>query len=896
MAAANEAEGAGATGPAELKRTALYERHVAAGGRMVDFAGWEMPIQYPGGIVSEHLATRKHAGLFDVSHMGRFLVGGADALPFLQHVLTNNAAALEVCQAQYTIIADEAGGAIDDAYLYRFADNEYLLVVNAANRLKDWEHFAREARGYADLELRDATREIAMIALQGPASRDILSAAVQQGRLPEPLRNELAVLTAAGATVRVGRTGYTGEPLCFELFVAAEAAVALWDVLVAGGAAPAGLGARDTLRLEAGLPLYGFELGTDDDGREIPIYAIALAKLAVSLSPLKGDFIGRAALARQHDAFAGIVARDYSGRADLPRLVQPIAVAGRGVARTHAPVLVGQRRVGYVTSGTSVPYWIVAGEGLESRQTDERAQRSIALAYLDCDVVEDDEVTVDIRGTQVPGLVVPFHLRSDAPPFARPIVYDHVLPAVELPQGDALGKARLLLGETLANNAWRQTAAVNLIPSEMTTSPLVRLASVMDPAFRYAEHRQAEAFYDDDLFYYQGTEFIASVERRLEAELTGYLGCAETETRLISGQMANMAVFSALVDYANRADPKAEPRRIRMVMNHHIGKGGHLSAQPMGALRDFVARDPRTDAAALVNFPVRADNPYLVDVAETQELIARFRPELIILGRSMVLHREPLAEIRAFLAEQGIDAVILYDMAHVLGLVGPHFQEPFAEGADLVTGSTHKTFFGTQRGLVGSRFVEGDERYDLWEALRRRTFPGSVSNHHLGTLLGLLFATYEMLAFRDSYQPQVIANAKAFARALADAGLEVQGDAAIDFTETHQVVVRVGYGRGHEMAARLEANNVLCNYQGLPDEEAFTAAGGLRLGVSEMTRFGMRAPDFGELAGLVADVIRHDAVVTAQVRDLRARFCELQFCFGAEELGGELEKLAAFLR
>ncbi len=877
-------------------RTALYDRHVAAGGRMVDFAGWEMPIQYPGGIISEHVATRKHAGLFDVSHMGRFLIRGADALPFLQHVLTNNAAALEPCQAQYTILGDEAGGAIDDAYLYRFVDDEYLLVVNASNRLKDWDHFRREAGRFADLELHDATREIAMIALQGPESRDILSGAVERGRLPEPLRNELSVLTAAGAAVRVGRTGYTGEPLCFELFVAAEAAARLWEALVAGGASPAGLGARDTLRLEAGLPLYGFELGLDDEGVEIPLFAIQLAKLAVSFSPLKGDFIGRAALARQHDAFALVVARDYSLRADLPRLVQPVAVTGRGVARTHAPVLLGERRVGYVTSGTSVPYWIVEGEGLDSRQTDQRARRSIALAYLDCDVVENDAVTVDIRGTQAPGLVVPFHLRSDAPPLARPIVYDHELPEVELPRGDVLGKARLLLSETLANTSWRQTECINLIPSEMTASPIVRLASVMDPSFRYAEHRQSEAFYDDEVFYYQGTEFIAAVERRLEAELSEYLGCVETETRVISGQMANMAVFSALVDYVNRADPKAEPRRIRMVMNNHIGKGGHLSAQPMGALRDFVARDPRTDAPALVNFPMRDDNPYLIDVAETQELIALHRPELIIFGRSMVLHREPVAEVRQFLTEQGIDAVILYDMAHVLGLVGPHFQEPFAEGADLVTGSTHKTFFGTQRGVVGSRFVEGDERYDLWEALRRRAFPGSVSNHHLGTLLGLLFATYEMRAFRDVYQPQVIANAKAFARALADAGLEVQGDPAIDFTETHQVIVRVGYGRGHEMAARLERNNVLCNYQGLPDEEAFTAAGGLRLGVAEMTRFGMCEPDFGELAGLMADVILRDAAVTAQVSDLRARFLELQFCFGAGELGGELDKLAAFLR
>ncbi|MGD0996705.1 MAG: glycine cleavage system aminomethyltransferase GcvT [Thermoleophilia bacterium] len=535
-----------------LERTALYDHHVAAGGRMVDFAGWEMPIQYAGGIVAEHLATRKRAGLFDVSHMGRFLIRGARALPFCQHVLTNNAAALEVCQAQYTIISDEAGGAIDDAYLYRFTADEYLLVVNAANRLGDWEHLRRQTSGYDDVELHDATLETAMIALQGPRSREILSSVVERGRLPEPLRNELSVLTAAGATVRVGRTGYTGEPLCFELFVAADDSAGLWDALVAGGAAPAGLGARDTLRLEAGLPLYGSELGRDQDGAEIPVFAIALAKLAVSFSPLKGDFIGRAALARQHDAFARVLARDYSSRADLPRLVQPVAVAGRGVARTHAPVFAEKRRVGYVTSGTSVPYWVVAGEGLDSHQTDERRQRSIALAYLDCDVVENDAVAIDIRGTRVPGLVVAYHLRSDAPPLARPIVYDHELPPAELPRGDALGKARRLLGETLANTSWRQTAAVNLIPSEMTASPLVRLASIADPSFRYAEHRRSEAFYDDEVFYYQGTGFIASVERRLEAELSEYLGCAETETRLISGQMANMAVFGALLDYANR--------------------------------------------------------------------------------------------------------------------------------------------------------------------------------------------------------------------------------------------------------------------------------------------------------------------------------------------------------
>ena len=148
----------------------------------------------------------------------------------------------------------------------------------------------------------------------------------------------------------------------------------------------------------------------------------------------------------------------------------------------------------------------------------------------------------------------------------------------------------------------------------------------------------------------------------------------------------------------------------------------------------------------------------------------------------MVLHPEPVAEVRQFLDAAGIPAVIMYDMAHVLGLVGPHFQEPFEEGADLVTGSTHKTFFGTQRGIVGARWAETDEKYELWEAIERRTFPGSVSNHHLGTLLGLLMAAYEMNHFKDAYQPAVIGNAKAFAVALHEAGLDVAGDPAVQYT------------------------------------------------------------------------------------------------------------------
>ncbi|HSL15803.1 MAG TPA: glycine cleavage system protein T, partial [Actinomycetota bacterium] len=250
---------------------------------------------------------------------------------------------------------------------------------------------------------------------------------------------------------------------------------------------------------------------------------------------------------------------------------------------------------------------------------------------------------------------------------------------------------------------------------------------------------------------------------------------------------------------------------------------------------------------------------------------------------------------RRFLDERGIDSVVMYDMAHVLGLVGPHFQEPFAEGADVVTGSTHKTFFGTQRGVVAGAFAEDDERFELWQAIRNRAFPGSLSNHHLGTMLGLLMAAYEMNAFKDEYQPKVLANAKAFARALAERGLDVEGDPSIGYTETHQVLVRVGYGRGPAVARRLEDNGIICNYQALPDDESFTASSGLRLGVAEMTRFGMDADAFAEAADLMAAVILHDASVAEDVARLRSRFTDLGYRFALDDAGPAIERLAGEL-
>lgn len=876
---------------AKLRKTPLYDRHIALGAKIIGFGGWDMPLQYSEGIVAEHLATRKSAGLFDVSHMGRFIFRGMGALAFLQHSLTNNAAALDVGMAQYTIIQNEYGGAVDDAYLYRFVKDEYLLVVNAANKQKDWDHFQSLLSGFSEVKLTDASDEIAMISLQGPLSKKILSAAIDRGDLPEARRNYLSSGIVKGAEAKIARTGYTGEPLCFELFVKSENAPAVWDALAERGASPVGLGARDTLRLEAGLPLYGHELGTDPEDKEIPIFACPLAKFAASFSDLKGDFIGKAALAKQYNAFRRITFKDYSFISDLPRIIRPLAVLEKAVARQGSKVFSQDNKlIGYVTSGTMIPYWKTRGQGLESRFTDEYAIRPICLAILDSNIEDQEIVKIEVRSKKVDAMTVPYNLRSEAPPYARAIIYEAGQKTQRPPKsGD--DKVLRLLDKTIENTRWRQTECINLIPSEQTQSPAVRLLSGMDPAFRYAEHKSVKAFKDTEVFYYQGTNFICEVERLLENELREYLGCKEVETRTTSGQMANTAVFSAMVDFVNHASRKIGPRRIRKVINNDIMKGGHLSAQPMGALRDYVATDPKTEKAAAVNFPVLAENPYKIDTAACGELIAEHKPELIILGKSVVLHPEPVSEIRAIVDQLDIDCVIMYDMAHVLGLAGPHFQQPFAEGADLVTGSTHKTFFGTQRGIIAGNYVSTDNKYELWEAIRRRTFPGAVSNHHLGTLLGLLMAAYEMNHFRDEYQLAVIKNAKAFAMALKDCGLNVTGDPGVGYTETHQVLVDVGYAKGPELARRLEENNIIANYQAGLGEEGFSAAGALRLGVAEMTRFGMTPDDFKSAAEFIRDVVIENKTVADKVKKFRKRFIDIQFCFSGRQYEDFVQKL-----
>ena len=876
--------------------TPLNAWHAANGAKMVEFGGWDMPIQYDQGIVHEHLMTRKEAGLFDVSHMGRFVVRGDDALAFLQHVLTNNAAALDMNESQYTLIPNAQGGAIDDAYLYRFELDEYLLVVNAANRSRDWEHLQAQLTKFSMVEIVDQTDTLAMISLQGPLSKPILLDLIEQGALPEPMRNQLGRVQINGTDVKIARTGYTGEPICFELFIQRDRVTDIWEAILAKGAHPVGLGARDTLRLEAALPLYGHELGDDPEGREIPIFASSLARFAVSLSDLKGAFIGREALEKQFKAFKRIVDRDFALITDLPQRIMAIALTGKGIARAGYKVFREGKEVGYVTSGTMVPFWEYEGDGIASQITGDKQMRAIGLALLNSDLYEGDALEIEIRGKRIRAVVVPYHLRSEAPPYSRAIPYDRLQQekAAAIDKQTA-GKVDALLSKAIANTRWRQDDCINLIPSEQTQSAMARLLSVMDPVGRYAEHKPVAAFSEANVFYYQGTEFIAEVEALLEAELIDYLGCVNVETRLVSGQMANMALFSAMVDFINRSDRKSEQRRIRKIFNNHIIKGGHLSAQPMGALRDFVARDPQTERPAVVNFPVLEHNPYKIDVAACEPLMAEHRPELIILGKSMIIHKEPVAAMRQMVDDLGLDCVIMYDMAHVLGLVGPFFQEPFKEGANIVTGSTHKTYFGTQRGIVGSNYAEDDPHHELWDAIQRRAFPGSVSNHHLGTLLGLLLAAYEMNHFKDTYQQQVLGNAKAFARALSECGLDVAGDPEIDYTETHQVLLSVGYAKGPEIAQRLEENNIIVNYQAAPQEEGFTASGSLRMGVQEMTRFGMGPKHFEALAQFICDVIKNDSTVKDKVKAFRQNFHDMQYCFTEEQFEDQVQKLHHYL-
>ena len=442
-------------------------------------------------------------------------------------------------------------------------------------------------------------------------------------------------------------------------------------------------------------------------------------------------------------------------------------------------------------------------------------------------------------------------------------------------------KIQALCERVERNNTWRQKESFNLIPSESTPSLLVKMGEISDPAGRYAEHR---AMKGEEVYFYQGIDFIRDVEIEAQRELAKYFDCTDVELRPVSGQMANEVVFKGMVKFLNRGKAEGQPsRRMRLVMNNDLTKGGHLSSQPMGALFNFVEEDPATGKENVVHLPLLKDNPYKPDVAALPDLLDRHKPELIIFGKSMFICQEPVKPVADIVRTWNRRPVLMYDMAHVLGLYGA-FQPALQEGADIVTGSTHKTYFGTQRGVIAGRFPKESRLRNLWLDIRARAFPGSTSNHHLGTLLGLLMAAYEMNEFKVEYQAQVRANAKAFARALKGKGVPVEGDEKDGFTETHQVLIRVkAFGSGMAIARRLEENNIVVNYQALPDDETFLESSGIRMGVQEMTRFGMKEKHFDELAGYLADVVIRNKKVKDAVKKYRQNFLEMGYCLPAED-------------
>ena len=327
------------SGTAELRETALRGRHVDLGARLIPFAGWLMPVQYTG-IVDEHRTVRSAAGLFDLGHMGQVRVTGTDALPYLQLITTNDVSALSPGDAQYSLLPNEQGGVIDDIIVYRLPDEPgYLVVVNAANHAKDvaWMQHQRSTRPELEVEVEDVSDSLGMIAIQGPTAAAIV-AELTDTDLSGLDPFHIVRATVAGLPVLAARTGYTGED-GFEFYVPQEQTVALWDALYAAGAArglkPIGLGARDTLRLEARMPLYGNELADDISPIEAGLgWAVKLGK---------GPFIGR-------DAIAAVKEAGPSRRTVGFQLLERA-----GSARHGYPVTVDGRDVGVVTSGAHSP-------------------------------------------------------------------------------------------------------------------------------------------------------------------------------------------------------------------------------------------------------------------------------------------------------------------------------------------------------------------------------------------------------------------------------------------------------------------------------------------------------------------------------------------------------------
>lgn len=334
------------------------------------FAGWEMPVQYPDGITAEHQAVRTACGIFDVSHMGEIEVRGRQALEFVQHTLSNDASTVDVGGSQYSCLCEEGGGVLDDLFTYRLAEERWLSVTNASNHEHDFGRFEVEAKRW-DVEVEDVAESIAMIAVQGPEARQILEGITDEEL---PARFKVSTLTVAGSPMLVCGTGYTGED-GVELLMPPDAALGTWEALVAAGATPAGLGARDTLRLEACYCLYGNELTRD----RTPIEA----GLGWAVKEDTG-FIG---------AEACLEAREDPGGDRLVAFTLP----GGGIPRSGNPILVEGERIGEVTSGTLSP----------------TLDLGIGMGYIPGELAEPGtEIEIDVRGKKRAAVVSKMPLYS----------------------------------------------------------------------------------------------------------------------------------------------------------------------------------------------------------------------------------------------------------------------------------------------------------------------------------------------------------------------------------------------------------------------------------------------------------------------------------------------------
>ena len=359
--------------PSRLKRTPLYDTHVALGAKMVPFAGFEMPVQYPTGITAEHKAVREKAGLFDVSHMGEFIVRGPQAVEFVNHVTTNDVAALEPGHAQYSTILREDGTIVDDCLVYR-AEDRVLMVVNGSNVDKDFAHISRFV-GQFDATLDDISDSVALLALQGPQAAKILQQHTDTDLSQIKYYQYTTGVVAGVEKVYISRTGYTGED-GFELYFPSEQAPKLWNALIASGdVTPAGLGARDSLRLEMGMALYGNDL--DDTTTPLEAGLSWLVKMK------KGDFVGRDALAKQKEQ-------------GLKRKLVGFTTTERSFPRHGYPVFVNDVPSGEIRSGTMSPTLGIP----------------IGTAYVPPgSSTEGSALEIEIRGKRIPATVVkmPFY-------------------------------------------------------------------------------------------------------------------------------------------------------------------------------------------------------------------------------------------------------------------------------------------------------------------------------------------------------------------------------------------------------------------------------------------------------------------------------------------------------